>query len=128
MLTRSFSPVPSSNFAYLQPVYLGAVQIPANAFIWGPATISGERVAIQLTNVLYDGKIYPINLKVYDGADGLEGLYVPGMITRDVIKQNMAQGVGGLALGSFDQSLGAQAASAGIETAKDPLLDGRSRS
>jgi conjugative transposon TraM protein len=103
----------------LQPVYLGAVQIPANAFIWGPATISGERVAIQLTNVLYDGKIYPINLKVYDGADGLEGLYVPGMITRDVIKQNMAQGVGGLALGSFDQSLGAQAASAGIETAKN---------
>jgi conjugative transposon TraM protein len=103
----------------LQPIYLGGVQIPANAFIWGPANISGERVSIQLTNAIYDGKIYPISMKVYDGADGLEGLYVPGMITRDVVKQNMAQGVGGLTLGSFDQSLGAQAASAGIETAKE---------
>ncbi|HVU97742.1 MAG TPA: conjugative transposon protein TraM [Puia sp.] len=105
----------------LQPIYVGGRPIPANAFIYGPATINGERVTIQLTNAIYNGRIYPIALKVYDGADGLEGLFVPGMITRDVVKQNMSQGVSGLNIGTLDPSLGAQAAAAGIETARNLL-------
>ncbi len=105
----------------LQPIYVGNVQIPANAFIYGPASISGERVAVQLTNAIYDGRIYPISMKVYDGIDGLEGLYVPGMITRDVVKQNMSQGVSGMSIGTLDPSLGAQAAAATIETARNLL-------
>jgi conjugative transposon TraM protein len=103
----------------VQPIYVGGVQIPANTFIYGTAGICGERVTIELTNAIYDGKVYPISMKVYDGSDGLTGLYVPGMITRDVLKQNMAQGVGGMSLGTLDPSLGAQAAAATIETAKN---------
>jgi len=103
----------------LQPIYVGGQEIPANSFIFGPATISGERVNIQLTNAIYNGRIFPIALKVYDGTDGLEGLYVPGMITRDVVKQNMSQGVSGMNIGSLDPSLGAQAATAAIETARN---------
>jgi len=105
----------------LQPIYVGGQKIPANSFIYGPATIRAERVQIDLSNAIYDGHIYPIALKVYDGVDGLEGLYVPGMITRDIVKDNMAQGVGGLSIGSLDPSLGAQAATAGIETARNLL-------
>ncbi len=105
----------------LQPIYVGGQKIPANAFIYGPASITGERVSITLTNAIYDGRIYPIALKVFDGSDGLDGLYVPGMITRDVVKQNMSQGVGGLELGTLDPSLGAQAAAAAIETTKNLL-------
>jgi len=103
----------------LQPIYVGDTRVPANSFIFGPATISGERVQIQLTNAITDGHIYPLSLKVYDGTDGLEGLYVPGAITRDVVKENMSQGVSGLSLTTLDQSVGAQAAAAGIETAKN---------
>lgn len=105
----------------LQPIYIGGEEVPANAFIYGPAAITGERVTIQLTNAIYNGRIYPISLKVYDGTDGLEGLYVPGMITRDVVKQNMSQGVSGLNIATLDPSLGAQAAAAGIETARNLL-------
>lgn len=105
----------------IQPIYVGGVQIPANSFIYGTAGISGERVTIELTNAIYNGKVYPIAMKVYDGSDGLAGLYVPGMITRDVLKQNMAQGVGGVGIGTLDPSLGAQAAEATIETAKNLL-------
>lgn len=105
----------------IQPVYVGGEKIPANAFIYGPASISGERVTIQLTNAIYDSRIYPISLKVYDGNDGLDGLYVPGMITRDVVKQNMSQGVSGMSIGSLNPSLGAQAATATIETARNLL-------
>jgi len=103
----------------LQPIYIAGVHIPANSFIYGPATISGERVTILLTNVLSAGHVYPIAMSVYDGADGLNGLYVPGMITRDVVKQNMSQSVSGLSIGSLDPSLGAQAATAAIETARN---------
>lgn len=105
----------------LQDIYINGQRIPANNFIYGPATVSGERVTIQLTNVTYAGKIYPISLKVYDAADGLEGLFVPGMITRDVVKENMSQGVSSMNLGTLDPSLGAQAAAAGIETARSLL-------
>lgn len=105
----------------LQPIYVGGQKIPANTFIYGPASITGERVSIELTNAIYDGHIYPISLKVYDGVDGLEGLYVPGMITRDIVKQNMSQGVGGVSIGTLDPSLGAQAAAAGIQTARNLL-------
>ncbi len=105
----------------IQPIYVAGQKIPTNAFIYGPATIIGERVAIDLTNAIYDGHIYPIALKVYDGVDGLEGLYVPGMITRDIVKQNMSQGVGGVSIGTLDPSLGAQAAAASIETARNLL-------
>lgn len=105
----------------LQDIYIRGQRIPANSFIYGPATITGERITVQLTNVAYAEKIFPIALKVYDAADGLEGIYVPGMITRDIVKENMSQGVSGLTLGTLDPSLGAQAASAGIETARNLL-------
>ena len=105
----------------LQDIFIGEQRIPANSFIYGPATIAGERVNIQLTNATYNGKIFPLALKVYDATDGLEGIYVPGMITRDVVKENMSQSVGGLNIGTLDPSLGAQAAAAGIETAKNLL-------
>ena len=105
----------------LQDMYVSGQRIPANSFIYGPATVTGERIAIQLSNVSYGEKIYPIALKVFDAADGLEGIFVPGMITRDVVKENMSQGVSGITLGTLDPSLGAQAASAGIETARNLL-------
>lgn len=105
----------------LQPIYVNGQKIPSNSFIYGPATIAGERVTIQLTNAIYDGKIYPISLKVFDGSDGLEGLYVPGLITRDVVKQGMSQGITGMNVATLDPSLGAQAAAAGIETARNLL-------
>ena len=105
----------------LQPIYIGGEMIPANSFIYGPAAITGERVTIQLTNAICGGRILPISMSVYDGSDGLLGLYVPGMITRDVVKQGMSQGVQSLNIGSLDPSLGAQAAAAGIATAQSLL-------
>lgn len=105
----------------LQDIFIGATRIPANSFIYGPCSIAGERVQIQLTNVVTNGQLYPISLKVYDAVDGLEGLYVPGAITRDVIKEGVGQGVSGMGVTTLDQSVGAQAAAAGIETVRTLL-------
>jgi hypothetical protein len=105
----------------LQDIFLKGIRIPANSFVFGPCAISNERVAVHLSQVQYQGQIYPIDMRVVDGVDGLEGLYVPGAISRDVIKEGASQGVSSLGLTSLDQSVGAQAAAAGIETAKDLL-------
>ena len=103
----------------LQDIYIKGVCIPANSFIFGPCAISNERVAIHLSQVQFDGQVYPIDMRVLDGVDALEGLYVPGAISRDVLKEGAGQSISSLGLTSFDPSLGAQAAAAGIETARN---------
>jgi conjugative transposon TraM protein len=103
----------------LQDIFIKGIRIPANSFIFGPCAISNERVAIHLSQVQFDGQVYPIDMRVLDGVDALEGLYVPGAISRDILKEGAGQSVSSLGLTSFDPSLGAQAAAAGIETARN---------
>jgi conjugative transposon TraM protein len=104
----------------LQDIFVGGHRITANNFIYGQCSVNNERLNIQLTSAVCNDQIYPIALKVYD-MDGLEGIYVPGAITRDVTKEGVSEGISGMGITSLDPSLGAQAASAGIETAKSLL-------
>ena len=53
-----------------------------------------------------------------DDLDGIAGIYIPGAITRDVAKQSTDQAIQSIRLASLDPSVGAQAASAGIQAAK----------
>ncbi len=53
--------------------------------------------------------------------DGLAGIYIPGSITSDVAKQSTDNMLQSVALNSLNSSVGAQAASAGIEAAKTLL-------
>ncbi|PAW95446.1 conjugative transposon protein TraM [Mucilaginibacter sp. MD40] len=62
------------------------------------AQISGfseQRVTLSITSILFEGKILPVKLDVYD-MDGLPGLYVPSSAFRDFTKDlgsNSVQGV-----------------------------------
>ena len=62
------------------------------------AQISGfseQRVTLTVTSILYEGKILPVKLDIYD-MDGLPGLYVPSSAFRDFTKDlgsNSVQGV-----------------------------------
>ena len=105
----------------LQDIFVGGTRIPVNTFLFGECSLNGDRLDIHLSNIVYNDHLYPISLKVYDGVDGLEGLFVPGAITRDVLKEGTGQGVSSMALGTLDPSLGAQALQAGVETAKSLL-------
>jgi conjugative transposon TraM protein len=56
---------------------------------------TGQRVTLTITSILYDGKILPVKLDIYD-MDGLPGLYVPSSAFRDFTKDlgsNSMQGV-----------------------------------
>ncbi|MBB6107835.1 Bacteroides conjugative transposon TraM protein [Mucilaginibacter lappiensis] len=62
------------------------------------AQVSGfaeQRVTLAVTSILYEGKILPVKLEIYD-MDGLPGLYVPSSAFRDFTKDlggNSVQGV-----------------------------------
>jgi len=104
----------------MQDIYIGSHRIPANNFIYGTCTVNNQRLQVQLTSAVDNNEILPISLKVYD-LDGLEGIFVPGAVTRDVTKEGISQGISGMGITTLDPSLGAQAAAAGIETAKNLL-------
>jgi len=104
----------------MQDIYVGSHRIPANNFIYGTCTVTNQRLQVQLTSAVDNNEILPISLKVYD-LDGLEGIFVPGAVTRDVTKEGISQGISGMGITTLDPSLGAQAAAAGIQTAKTLL-------
>ena len=101
-------------------VYINGMLIPKDNFLFGEATLSGERLGIKIGNIRYQNSLFPVELSVYD-LDGMLGIYIPGAITRDVAKQSADRTIQGIGLTTLDPSLGAQAASAGIEAARDMI-------
>lgn len=101
----------------MNDVYINAVLIPKDNFIFGTADLNGERLGIKINSIRYRNSLFPVELSVFD-MDGMEGIYIPGAITRDVAKQSADRAAQQIGLTTLDPSIGAQAASAGIEAAK----------
>lgn len=80
----------------LEDIKAGNNLIKKGTFLY--ALINGfseQRVTLSITSILYNGKILPVKLDVYD-MDGLPGLYVPSSAFRDFTKDlgsNSVQGV-----------------------------------
>lgn len=98
-------------------VFIDGNLIPKDNFVFGIASLNGERLIIKINSIRYNNSLYPVDLSVCD-MDGLEGIYIPGAITRDVAKQSADRAVQGIGFTTLDPSLKVQAASAGIEAAK----------
>lgn len=101
-------------------IFINGIHIPKDNFLFGAASLNGERLGIKVNSVRYNSSLFPVDLSVYD-MDGLDGIYIPGAITRDVAKQSADRSMQTMGMTSLDPSLGAQAASAGIEAAKTLL-------
>jgi conjugative transposon TraM protein len=102
----------------LSDIYINGHLISKNQFVYGVASLSGERLLIDVKTIRSANNIYPVQLKVYD-MDGMEGIYVPGAITTDAVKQSADQTIQTLGINSISNSLSVQAASAGIEALKN---------
>ncbi|GAA4379725.1 conjugative transposon protein TraM [Hymenobacter koreensis] len=68
-------------------------QLPAGTFIYGKCSLMGERLSIAIETLKSGNNVFSAALEVYD-VDGLEGLHIPGAITRDAAKQAGAEGLG----------------------------------
>ncbi|NEW82790.1 MAG: conjugative transposon protein TraM [Mariniphaga sp.] len=101
-------------------VYINGILIPKDNFLFGEATLNGERLGIKISSIHYRNSLFPVQLSVYD-MDGMNGIYIPGAITRDVAKQSADRTIQSIGMTTLDPSLGAQAASAGIEAARDMI-------
>ncbi len=101
----------------LNDVYINGKHISKDQFIYGTCSINGERLTVAINSIRDDNFLFPVSLTAYD-LDGIEGIYIPGAITRDVAKQSSDQALQGMQFMSMDQSLKTQAANAGIQTAK----------
>lgn len=101
----------------LTDVFINGKLIPKDNFVFGTASLNGERLVIKINSIRYNKSLFPVDLSVYD-MDGIDGIYIPGAITRDVAKQSADRAIQGIGLTTLDPSLKVQAASAGIEAAK----------
>ncbi|MGF7232002.1 conjugative transposon protein TraM, partial [Arachidicoccus sp.] len=101
-------------------ILVNHILIPKNSFVFGRATLQGERLEITIPSIRYRDKILPVRLSVYD-LDGLKGIYIPGTINRDGSKQGADRAIQSIGLSSLNPSVSAEAAAAGIETAKSLL-------
>lgn len=98
-------------------LYLNGNQIPKDQFIYGIASLSGERLKISISSIQMNNQMIPVSMSVTD-LDGLEGIYMPGAIARDAAREATDQAVQGIEFLSMSPSFGAQAASAGMQAAK----------
>ncbi len=100
-----------------RPVTIEGHLIPANQLVRGTATLNGERLSIAINSIRVGQSILAVSLQAYD-LDGIAGIRIPGAILRDVSKESADQAINSLATASVDPSLGAQAASAGLQFAR----------
>lgn len=77
----------------LEAMRVGEVVLPRNAIVTGMGKIAGERLGISITTLEYEGMIIPVELSVYD-SDGQPGIFIPGSMEIDAIKE-IAANLGG---------------------------------
>lgn len=94
----------------LEPLQAGNLTIPRNYQIAGVARLQNDRVDILIESIEYAGSIIPVSMKVYD-TDGMPGIYCPGSVELDALKEGAATIGSGLGTSiSFTHSAGQQAA------------------
>jgi len=80
----------------LDDINVGRYLIRKDTYLYALITgFSGQRVTLAVKSIIYQDKILPVKLEIYD-LDGLQGLYVPESAFRDFTKDlgtNTVQGV-----------------------------------
>lgn len=80
----------------LEPMRAGRHILPKNSLLTGEGRIQGERLNVNIARVEYDGIIIPVELTVHDN-DGQEGIFIPGSMETNAVKEaaaNLGQNLG----------------------------------
>jgi hypothetical protein len=102
----------------LDTVTINGQLIPKGTLLYGAASLYNQRLIMTIKNIGLGNTILPVDLTVFDKKDVLEGISVPEAMTGDAVKNGADNGLQSMQLMSLDASMGAQAAAAGINTAK----------
>ncbi|HET6253280.1 MAG TPA: conjugative transposon protein TraM [Puia sp.] len=103
-----------------EDIRVHGIRIAAGGWLYGTATITGDRLQVYIRSIRDGRNLYQTDLQVYD-LDGLPGIHIPDILSQDAVKQSSSDAINGLNLLNAEASLGAQAASAGIQATKSLL-------
>lgn len=104
----------------LKDVIVNGMSLKKDHFLFGTATVNGERLQVSIQHIRSGEHLLPVALSVHD-ADGMKGIHIPGAISRDVAKQSGDRVAQSFGMTTVNPTLGAQAAGAGIEAARSLL-------
>ena len=80
----------------LEAMRAGRYVLPRNTLLTGEGRIQGERLAVDILQVEYDGTVIPVELAVLD-SDGQDGIFIPGSTEANAVREvaaNMGQNLG----------------------------------
>ncbi|MFC7670921.1 conjugative transposon protein TraM [Hymenobacter humi] len=101
-----------------EPAVINGHSLLANTFIYGKCSLQGERLSIAIETLKSGNNVFPASLEVYD-VDGLEGLHIPGAITRDAAKQAGANGMDATDMMTMSADPAMAAAGVAVSAAKN---------
>jgi conjugative transposon TraM protein len=104
----------------LTEVFISGYLLSKGSFVYGVASLEEDRLKISIPSIRYKDNLLPVSLSVYD-LDGLEGVHIPGSISRDAAKGSAEQSLQSIGLLSLDPTLKAQATAAAVQAAKGLL-------
>jgi hypothetical protein len=103
----------------LDTILISGQQIPKGQLLFGLAAFTNQRLNLQIKNVRLGNSIVPVNLTVFDLQDAMIGINVPEAVLQDAVSVSAGNAAGRIQMLSADQSLGLQAAGAGLDAAKN---------
>lgn len=101
----------------LDTITIGKQTIPKGQFLYGLCQVNNQRLILNIKNIRLGTSIVPCDLSVYD-MDGMIGINAPDAVTEGAVRSGSDNALQSMQFLPMDQTLGTQAASAGIETAK----------
>lgn len=104
----------------LDTLRIGSMLIPKGHEIFALSQLSNHRLLLNIKNIRLGTSIIPVNLSVYS-LDGMAGLDAPAAELGIAAGAGFNDAVQGMEFLSMDQSIGVQAAGAGIDAAKSLL-------
>jgi hypothetical protein len=96
---------------------LHGLLIPKGELLFGSATITNQRLLLEIRNIRLGNAIVPVSLTVFS-LDGLAGIDAPSAELGEAAGSGATSALDNMEFLGMDQSIGTQAATAGIAAAK----------
>lgn len=102
----------------LDTASLSGILLAKGQLLYGSCSIVNQRLLLNIANIRLGSSIIPVNLSVFS-LDGIMGIDAPDAVLGEVAADGTVNELGSMQLLSMDNSLGVQAASAGIDAARN---------
>lgn len=108
-----------------QELILGEIQIPAGTLLYASSSLSGARLQLSVSGLVWEDQLIPVDLKAY-GLDGLPGVEIADQKGASQWLDQSAQGAQGMRLNTLGMDWKSQLATSGVEASRS-LIRTKSR-